>query len=326
MKTFSHTGINRFMIASLLTLGAVGSATAPAYADAPMVKTQAPGYYRTMLGAFEVTALSDGSVGLPAEMLLNEPLAKAKVELARNFDSTPIEVSVNSWLINTGSRLILIDAGAGNLYGPTLGRLVQQIKAAGYQPEQIDDIFITHMHPDHVGGLLANGTPAFTNATVHADQREANFWLSQANAAAAPAAMKSTFQGAMTSLQPYIDAGRFVPIKQEGEVMPGIRAWSTLGHTAGHTSYVIESQGQRLVVLGDLIHVASVQLDEPGITVSFDSDVKAAAATRARVFAQLAKERTLIGAAHVSFPGMGHLRAAGKGWQWFPVIYSGQVK
>lgn len=326
MIQFLHSSGSRFVLASLLALGSLGMATAPAHAAAPMVKTQAAGYYRMMLGAFEVTALSDGTVAMPADKLLHAPAAKIKAGLSRNFQSSLVEMSVNSWLINTGSRLVLIDAGAGNLYGPTLGRLTQQIQAAGYQPEQIDDIFITHMHPDHVGGLMVNGTRAFANATVHADQREADFWLSTANAEAAPAEMKGSFQGAIGSLNPYIAAGRFAPFKEQGEVVPGVRAWATLGHTAGHTSYVVESEGKRLVVIGDLIHVAAMQLDEPSITVGFDADVKAAAATRAKVFSRLAKDGTLVGAAHISFPGMGHLRAAGKGWQWVPVVYNSQFQ
>lgn len=326
MNRFFHSPRTRLAVASLLALGSAGLATAPAHAAAPMVKTQGPGYYRVMLGAFEVTALDDGTVAMPVDKMLHAPAAKVQAGLARNFQSLPADMSVNSWLINTGSRLVLIDAGAGSLYGPTLGRLAQRIQAAGYQLEQIDDIFITHMHPDHVGGLMANSTRAFANATVHADQREADFWLSTAKAGAAPAEAKSSFQGAMASLNPYIAAGRFAPIKEEGEVVPGIRAWATLGHTAGHTSYVVESQGKRLVVIGDLIHVAAVQLDDPGITVGFDSDTKAAAATRAKVFAKLAKDETLVGAAHISFPGMGRLRAAGKGWQWVPVVYSSQVQ
>ena len=316
----------RLALASLLALGALGLAAAPAQAAAPMVKTQAPGYYRMMLGAFEVTALNDGTVDLPVDKLLKAPAAKVQAGLARNFQGLPAETSVNGWLVNTGSRLVLIDAGAGSLFGPTLGRLVQQLKAAGYQPEQVDDIFITHMHPDHVGGLVADGKLVFPNATVHADQREAEFWLSPAKLEAAPADAKGFFQGAQASVNPYVAAGHFAAIKEEGEVVPGIRAIATLGHTAGHTSYAVESQGKRLVVIGDLIHVAAVQLDDPHVTIGFDTDSKAADAARAKAFAQLAKDGSLVGAAHFSFPGMGHLRAAGKGWQWVPVNYSSQVK
>ena len=141
-----------------------------AYADAPQVKTQSPGYYRMMLGDFEVTALSDGTAALPVTKLLtNTTPAKVKKALTRSYLKDPVETSVNGYLINTGSKLVLIDTGAAGLFGPTLGNLINNLKAAGYQPEQIDEIYITHMHGDHVGGLMAGDKLAFPNAVVRAD-------------------------------------------------------------------------------------------------------------------------------------------------------------
>ena len=128
---------------------------APVHAAAPMVKTQAPGYYRMMLGDFEVTALSDGTLPLPVDKVLNNPAAKTEKALARAFQKAPLETSFNAYLINTGEKLVLIDTGAAGLFGPTLGNLLANLKAAGYTPEQVDEIYITHMHPDHVGGLMA---------------------------------------------------------------------------------------------------------------------------------------------------------------------------
>ena len=128
------------------------------HAEAPQVKAQAPGYYRMMLGDFEVTALSDGTVALPmTKLLTNTTPAKVEKALARSYLKDPVETSVNAYLVNTGSRLVLVDAGAAGLFGPTLGNLLANLKAAGYQPEQIDEVYLTHLHPDHVGGLLADG-------------------------------------------------------------------------------------------------------------------------------------------------------------------------
>src|SRR6218665_4060602 len=262
------------LAASLALGGLLSTALLPgsALAAAPQLKTQAPGWYRLMVGQAEVTSLSDGTVALPVDQLLHAPAGRVAQGLKQNFQKAPLETSVNAWLINSGGRLVLVDAGAGSLFGPTLGQLLTQIRAAGYQPEQVDDILITHMHPDHVGGLAADGQRVFPNATVHADRRDADFWLSQARADAAPAESKGFFQGAMASLTPYVKAGRFVPFDRDGEVLPGIRTLATHGLTAGHTSYVLESQGQRLVLIGDLIHVASVQLASPEVTIAFDSD------------------------------------------------------
>jgi glyoxylase-like metal-dependent hydrolase (beta-lactamase superfamily II) len=279
-----------------------------------------------MLGDFEVTALSDGTVDLDVAKLLAEPPARTRVALARSFVASPLETSVNAYLINTGAKLVLIDAGAGTLFGPTLGRLMANLRAAGYQPEQVDDIFLTHMHPDHVGGLSSNGVLAFPNATIHADKRDSDFWLSQANMDKAPADSKGFFQGAMASVNPYVAAGKYQPFDSDGALVPGIRALASHGHTAGHTSYVVESRGERLIVVGDLVHVAAVQFDQPSVTIGFDSDAKAAAVARETVFKEAAKEGALVGAAHLQFPGLGHLRSAGRAWQWVPVNYSTELK
>jgi glyoxylase-like metal-dependent hydrolase (beta-lactamase superfamily II) len=305
---------------------ALVAAPTAASAAAPQVRTQAPGFYRAMLGDFEITALSDGTIDLDVAKLLAEPAAKTDAALSRAFAKGPVETSVNAFLVNTGTKLVLVDAGAGTLFGPTLGKLLASLEAAGYKPEQVDDIFITHMHPDHVGGLSANGQRVFPNATLHADKRDSDFWLSQANLDKAPEAMKGFFKGAMASVEPYVAAGRYKPFEADGEPVPGIRTLASAGHTAGHTSYVVESKGQQLLVIGDLIHVAAVQFADPGVTISFDGDAKAAAASRDKVFGLAARDGALVGAAHLQFPGLGHLRAAGKAWQWVPSNYSTELK
>jgi glyoxylase-like metal-dependent hydrolase (beta-lactamase superfamily II) len=327
--------MNRFrqlFNATVLTAAlAAGGATlllvpATASAAAPQQRTQAPGFYRTMLGDFEITALSDGTIDLDVAKLLAEPAATTDAALARAFVKGPVETSVNAFVVNTGTRLVLIDAGAGPLFGPTVGKLLANLRAAGYQPEQVDDIFVTHMHPDHVGGLSADGQRVFPNATLHADKRDSDFWLSQANLAAAPEGMKGFFQGAMASVSPYVAAGKYQPFEADGEPVPGIRTLASHGHTVGHTSYAVESKGQRLLVIGDLVHVAAVQFAEPGVTIAYDSDPKAAERSRDAVFKLAATEGALVGAAHLQFPGLGHLRAAGKAWQWIPANYSTELK
>jgi glyoxylase-like metal-dependent hydrolase (beta-lactamase superfamily II) len=303
-------------------VGATAFLAGTAHAEAPQVKTQ-PGYYRMMLGDFEVTALSDGTVALPVDTLLtNTTKAHTTQVLAREHLAAPLETSVNAYLINTGSELVLIDAGAGTLFGPTLGKLAASLKAAGYLPEQVDEVFLTHMHADHVGGLVADGKRVFTNATVRADQRDADFWLSKDNLDNAPADAKGFFQGAQASLLPYVAAGKFQPFSGNSELTHGIKVVETFGHTPGHTTYVVESKGQKLVLWGDLMHVAAVQFPEPAVTIAFDSDSKSAAVQRQRAYADAAKGGYVIGAAHLSFPGLGRLHADGKGYRFAPVNYS----
>ena len=297
--------------------------TLPARAEAPQQKSQAPGYYRLALGTFEVTALNDGTVDLPVDKLLTgaKP-GQVEKALSRAYLKSPLETSVNAFLVNTGSKLVLIDTGAASLFGPTLGRLMAHLKAAGYLPEQVDEIYITHFHGDHVGGLTAEGKAAFPNAIVRAEQREADYWLSQERMDQAPPSAKGAFQGAQLSLKPYVEAGRFKPFSGPTELVPGVRAVPTPGHTPGHSVYVIESQGQQMAFWGDLMHVAAVQFPDPSVTIQFDVDSKAAAPQRKKAYAEAAAKGYYVAVAHVSFPGIGKLRADGKGYTWLPANYS----
>ncbi len=173
---------------AMTTLAPLGVA-----AKAQQVKTQAPGYYRMMLGDFEITALSDGTAKFPAETLYTGAKDQVAALLAKAFLDSPVELSINAFLVNTNERLVLIDAGTGGFFGPVLGKLVPNLAAAGYQPEQIDDIILTHAHVDHLGGLVAGEKIVFLNATVHLNQRDADFWLSAANRDAAREAKKDSF-------------------------------------------------------------------------------------------------------------------------------------
>ena len=302
---------------------AITALSTASFAAGPMVKTQAPGYYRMMLGDFEVTAISDGTVKLPMKDLLNAPAAKIDAALKKNFIAYPVETSVNAYLINTGSKLVLVDTGAAGLFGPTLGNMLANLKAAGYQPEQVDEIYITHMHPDHVGGLMNGTAMAFPNATLRIDKADADFWLSEANMNAAPKDSKGFFQGAMASVNPYVAAGKLKTFQGSTDLVPGIKAMATHGHTAGHTVYAVESKGEKLMLWGDLMHVAAVQFDDPSVTIKFDSETKAAAKERIKAYADAAKNGYLVGSSHIAFPGLGKVRmAAGKSFTWVPVNYT----
>jgi glyoxylase-like metal-dependent hydrolase (beta-lactamase superfamily II) len=217
---------------------------------------------------------------------------------------------------------VLVDTGAAGLFGPTLGKLANNLKAAGYTPDQVDAVLITHMHPDHVGGLVNDGKVVFPNATVHADQHDADFWLSQANLDKAPKDSQGFFKGAMASLKPYVDAGKFKPFNGNTDLVPGIKAQASAGQTPGHTTFAVESEGQKLVLWGDLMHVAAVQFANPAVTIQLDTDSKAAAVQRQRAYAEAAQAGYWVAAAHLSFPGIGHLRKDGKGYVFVPVNYS----
>jgi glyoxylase-like metal-dependent hydrolase (beta-lactamase superfamily II) len=170
--------------------------------------------------------------------------------------------------------------------------------------------------------LIHNSALAFPNATIHADQKDADFWLSTANLESAPEDKKGTFQGAMMSVSPYVASKKFVAFKGDTEFMPGIKSSASYGHTPGHTIYEVESQGKKLLLIGDLIHVTAVQLNNPKVTIEFDSDQKEAAKARDKVFTQAAKEGVLVGAAHIQFPGLGYLKKDGKSYNWIPINYT----
>ena len=316
---------SRFRSRSLLAAAVAAvfaGAMAPAQAAAPFAKFQAPGFYRTTLGDFEVTVLNDGTLDLPVSKLLKQPEAKTKAALDKSFLKEPLQTSVNAFLINTGSKLVLIDTGAAGLFGPTAGQLAASLKASGYTPDQVDEIYITHMHSDHVGGLASKDQRVFPNAIVRAGKQDADYYLNQANLDQAKPDDKSAFEGPMVSLTPYVKAGKFQPITANGELVPGIRSQFNGGHTLGHISYVVESKGQKLVLLGDLLHVQSVQFDDPNVGIVFDTDSKVAIRERNAAFAAAAKGGYLVGAAHLSFPALGHVRTSGKAYQFVPVSYT----
>ncbi|WP_373991841.1 MBL fold metallo-hydrolase [Duganella sp. BuS-21] len=306
-----------------LTIIAALLVSATAQAAAPMARFQAPGFYRSTLGDFEITVLNDGTLDLPVDKLLKQPPAKTVAALDKAFQKSPLQTSVNGFLINTGSKLVLIDTGAASLFGPTLGQLLGNLKASGYKPEQVDEIYISHMHGDHVGGLAASEQRVFPNAVVRAGKLDADYYLNPTNLEKASAEAKDNFQGPMVSINPYVKAGKFQPIVANTELVPGIKSYFNGGHTPGHITYVVESKGQKLVLLGDLLHVQAVQFEDPGVGIQFDTDSKIATAERKEAFAAAAKEGYLIGAPHLSFPALGHVRGNGKGGYVFvPLSYT----
>ncbi len=292
-------------------------------AAAPQQKSQAPGYYRMMLGDVEITALSDGTFPLKVSEVITGIASKdLEAALSRSFLGATIEESVNGFLINTGSKLVLIDTGAGVTFGPTVGKLLSNLKAAGYRPDQVDEVYITHMHGDHIGGLLLNGKAAFANAVVRASRKEADYWLSKAARDAAPKDEKGGFDGAAQAFQPYVSAGRFKPFEGDTDLAPGIRAVPSPGHTPGHTVYLLTSRGQTMMFWGDTMHVAALQFADPSLTDQYDADAAAASAQRKKIFAEAAERRYWVAGAHLSFPGIGHLRTAGTGYTYLHANYT----
>lgn len=290
-----------------------------------------PGWYRMELGDFQVFAISDGTIPLNLKGLLHETRSGEVRELLhRNYLDTIVETSITAYLIVANDQLILIDAGCGNLMGATLGKLKKNLMAAGFLPENINAILLTHLHVDHIGGLIEGDKMAFPNATVYISKPEVAFWLTSANKGKANKRAQPFFDPAQTAIMPYQKAGRVKTYEPGTILFPGISSLASAGHTPGHSCYVIESKGQKLAFWGDIIHAGAVQFSDPAITIDFDVDLTAAAAARRTIFDDAVKKGYWIAATHLSFPGLGHLSIEGKHYQWLPAnyvsIFSGLVK
>ncbi len=292
------------------------------HAAAPMARTQAPGYYRITLGDFEVTALSDGTHVFPVDTVMtNITQQQARQDLADVDLKLPIQGSINAFLINTGSKLILIDSGAGALYGACCGKLMAHLRAAGYQPEQVDEVLITHLHKDHAGGILRDGQAAFPNAVLRVSQAEADYWLTAANKTRAPDFLSTFFDAAQAAVAPYKAAGHYQPYKDFGPLEPGIDALPAPGHTPGHAAYLVHSKGQQLLVWGDIVHVSGIQFPHPTATVKYDSSEANAQTTRKQLLELVSSKHLMVAAAHIAFPGLGHIRLHQGEYQWLPLNY-----
>lgn len=320
IKAFSRAAL--FLCAAALAPGA--NASAP-----PQVKTQSPGFYRMMVGNAQVTALYDGSATFPLTLFKNaspEQLQRYVAEVNGNAPKV-VNGSVNSFLVNTGEHLILIDTGGGKLLGEGFGQVMANLSAAGYTPEQVDTILITHMHGDHIGGLAAaDGKPAYPNATLWAAKPEADYWLSDTNAANAPQAQKAGFQRAKDILTPYIKAGKLKTFTDGQDLLPGLRALALPGHTPGHSGFMLEQGGQRILFWGDIVHYSSLQFAHPELAIGYDYDANQAVKTRAALLKRVSDQKTLIAGAHITFPGIGYVSANGEqGYRWTPIGY-GEVR
>lgn len=321
-----HSALHSAVLATaLLSSAAFTAPTAMAQsATRPAAQTAAQnqaGYYRLKVGAVDIVALSDGSIGLDTKLLQTADRHALDKALKTAYVASPLSTSVNAYLVKLGDRSILVDAGTGVLFGPTLNKLPASLTAAGVTPEQITDVLVTHIHTDHTGGLMDGARRVFPNAVIHVDQREVAFWLDPKHEAAAAAGLKPFFQQAQASLNPYVAAGQVRTFDGATEIFPGLRSVPAPGHTPGHSFYRLESQGSTIVFWGDVMHVAEVQLQDPSVTIAYDIDPKAAAAQRKRAFADAADDGYLVAPAHMSFPGVGHLRRDGAGYRWLPLPY-----
>jgi glyoxylase-like metal-dependent hydrolase (beta-lactamase superfamily II) len=309
----------RLLLAAAATAPLLGLRAADA--AAPFLNTNVAPFYRFKLGTFEITVVSDGTLDLPPPSQVMTEAPKADMERLLTAARLPTDRWTgpqNALVVNTGRQLVLIDTGMGdrsNAMGVNHGRLARNLVAAGIQPEQIDVVCITHAHIDHCWGLVdARDRLVYPNARVAIAQSDFDFWT-QESLLAGPARDFVLFT--RTNLLPVRD--RLIPVRDGAEVVPGITAMSTAGHTVGHTSYLVTSEGRRLLNVGDVVHHPILLLRHPEWKVTaWDSDPTVGAATRARLLASLASSGDQALFYHFPFPGIGTVARTGDAFAWLP--------
>lgn len=314
-------GVAALAAAPLLSLTA-----GPAWAAVPPRRGgQVPGWFRLDVGDVEVTALYDGAGLARTDMLHGAPPETIAARLAdAGLDPAQGEpIAINAFLLNTGRNLVLVDTGGGAAMGPRAGRLPENLAAAGYAPDQVDTVLLTHLHPDHAMGLAgSDGRALFPNAVVRPSAAEAGYWLGDAVLAAAPENRRAAIQALRAVLDRYAGQGRFRPFAPGEAPAPGLEAVPLPGHTPGHTGFRAPAPGRALTCIGDLLHSAAVQFPLPAVSIDYDTDQAAAVATRLPALARLAEEGGWVAGAHLPFPGLGRLRARDAGYVWLPAPYA----
>lgn len=313
--------MKRLFAATMLATAAILASSHAGAAAQGWQPQQAPGFYRVRLGDFRLTVLSDGTARRDPSSIMSHP-DLVRRSYADAHEALPVELSINCFLIDTGAKKILVDTGAGELFGAGSGTPVSNLRAAGYAPEDIDAVLLTHIHGDHSGGLSIGGKRVFPRALVYVDRRDPAYWLDVAHETKAPSAGQLTFRQSRQTVNPYVESGMLRTFDGPTQLFDGIRSVTEYGHTPGMNGYLIESKGERLFLWGDIVHAAEVQFSHPEVTIDYDVDANAASHTRALRLAEAAQEGYLVGGAHLSFPGLGHVRATPNGYQWLPLPYT----
>jgi glyoxylase-like metal-dependent hydrolase (beta-lactamase superfamily II) len=326
------TDLNRRqLLAGAAIAGAATTLSLPAVkAAAPSSGGQAPGFYRYKVGDYECTSINDGArtFPMPDKLVVNVPKDEALAAAeAAYMPKGMVTIPFNPQLINTGKKLILIDAGNGvaNLEPSkgAVGRTLQNLAAAGVDPKNIDVVLLSHLHPDHTNGIRnADGSLAFPNAEIMVPSVDWAFWTSEENTAKAQsnemmknyfANVKKTFAGLESKVTKY-EWGK--------EVSPGITSISTPGHTPGHTSFAIASGNAKILIQSDVTNIPELFLRNPDWHVAFDVDGDLAQQTRHKFYDMAAAEKMTVVGFHFTFPSVGHVEKDGKGYRLIPSAWN----
>ncbi len=287
-----------------------------------MTKQNSP-FYHFRIGAIEATVISDGQTLFPPHPLYAVNTTEKEVIKALESHFLPTDLyrlQCNALVLAMGNEKVLIDTGAGNTLGPGMGHLILHMSKAGIEPKSISTILITHCHLDHIGGLMHEGRPLFPNATLYISEQELNFWQAKnidLNSMPIEESFKNNFKKAFhDNVLPLND--RINTFRFNEEIVAGIQAVETTGHSPGHTSYWIRSGSDSLLHTGDIFHHPAFDLEHPSWATAFDQDAPKAYKTRRKILDMASFERIPVMSYHMPFPALGHVFARGNQYGWEP--------
>ena len=318
--TITRRGMITAAAGAAAGFAAVAAFPGMALAAAPKSGRAVPSYHRFDLGEFEVTTILDGSVQVDGpHPIFGESVSAAEVQdLATQHFLPPdkMAISFTPVLVNTGSELVLFDTGNGAARRPDAGKLASLLGTAGFQPEQVDLVVISHFHPDHIGGLMEGGQPLFPNARYVTGEVEYDFWSPQDRLSGPTERVATLVQANVVPL-----ADQIAFIKEGDAVAPGIEAIAAFGHTPGHMAFHIESAGERLLLSADTANHFVMSLGRPDWHVRFDMDKEQAVASRKRIFDLVAADRIPFTGYHMPFPAVGYVEKQDLGYRYVPASY-----
>lgn len=319
----------RNLLAGAATAAAVSPfAATPALAAAPAAGKQTAGFYRYKLGDFEVTVVTDGArVGpLADNFVRNAKKEDVNAALEAGFNKKDqLTIPFNPNVINTGGKLVAIDTGLGQaVHAQSKGKMGQyqsNLAAAGIDPKAIDVVIISHFHGDHINGLIdAGNKPNFPNAEIMVPAPEWAFWMDDGNMSRAPAGLQNNFKNARRVFGAL--GNKVTRYDDNKELAPGITSLFTHGHTPGHSSHIVSSGGQSILLQADVTNVPVLFVRNPGWHAVFDMDGARAEETRRKLYDRLAADKMLMGGYHYPFPAMAYIEKDGTGYRPVPIAWN----